>query len=225
MAKGIIYVMSTVVPGLIKIGKTGKNNFESRMYNLERNGYSNVTGLRRKFAIEVNDYDEKEALLDDIFSKSRVPNTELFALDLDLVIQLLSSFEGLQIYPSMETKEQVFTEATKKRRSNEECGNIPEGTYFLNRKVKGFGLVKAAMEVKDGNFIVLKGSTCAPSDQDRLPECRKNAQIKNNILQQNVICHSPSTAGSVVIGKAINGWKEWKDQSRQPLDIYRFKPD
>lgn len=24
MAKGIIYVMSTVVPGLIKIGKTGK---------------------------------------------------------------------------------------------------------------------------------------------------------------------------------------------------------
>lgn len=195
------------------------------MYNLERNGYSNVTGLRRKFAIEVNDYDEKEALLDDIFSKSRVPNTELFALDLDLVIQLLSSFEGLQIYPSMETKEQVFTEATKKRRSNEECGNIPEGTYFLNRKVKGFGLVKAAMEVKDGNFIVLKGSTCAPSDQDRLPECRKNAQIKNNILQQNVICHSPSTAGSVVIGKAINGWKEWKDQSKQPLDIYRFKPD
>ena len=36
MMRGIIYVMTTVVPGLIKIGKTGTDNFESRMYNLER---------------------------------------------------------------------------------------------------------------------------------------------------------------------------------------------
>lgn len=34
--------MTTVVPGLVKIGKTGSENFEARMYNLERNGYSNV---------------------------------------------------------------------------------------------------------------------------------------------------------------------------------------
>mgnify|MGYP003304471158 CR=1 FL=1 len=60
MAKGIIYVMTTVVPGLIKIGKTGSDNFENRMYQLERNGYFNVVGLKRKFAIEVEDYDAKE---------------------------------------------------------------------------------------------------------------------------------------------------------------------
>ena len=41
MAKGIIYIMTTVVPGLIKIGKTGSDNFEKRMYQLERNGYFN----------------------------------------------------------------------------------------------------------------------------------------------------------------------------------------
>ena len=70
MARGIIYMMTSVVPGLIKIGKTGKENFESRMYNLERNGYSNVTGLKRAFAIEVDDFDEKERLLDDIFDKA-----------------------------------------------------------------------------------------------------------------------------------------------------------
>ena len=72
MAKGIIYVMTTVVPGLIKIGKTGTDNYESRMYQLERNGYFNVVGLKRKFAIEVEDYDEKEKLLDEIFGKSNV---------------------------------------------------------------------------------------------------------------------------------------------------------
>ena len=48
MAKGIIYVMTTVVPGLIKIGKTGTDNFENRMYQLERNGYFNVVGLKRE---------------------------------------------------------------------------------------------------------------------------------------------------------------------------------
>lgn len=58
MTKGIIYAMTTVVPGLIKIGKTGCNNFEQRMYHLERNGYFNVVGLQRRFAIEVEDYDE-----------------------------------------------------------------------------------------------------------------------------------------------------------------------
>ena len=36
MAKGIIYVMTSVVPGLIKIGKTGSNNFDSRMIQLEK---------------------------------------------------------------------------------------------------------------------------------------------------------------------------------------------
>ena len=61
MAKGIIYVMTSVVPGLIKIGKTGTNSFEQRMYNLEHNGYCNVTALKRAFAIEDEGYDEKEA--------------------------------------------------------------------------------------------------------------------------------------------------------------------
>ena len=86
MAKGIIYVMTTVDPGLIKIGKTRTDQFENRMYTLERNGYFNVVGLKRKFAIEVEDYDEKELLLDEIFAKSNVQGSELFSLDADLVI-------------------------------------------------------------------------------------------------------------------------------------------
>lgn len=63
MANGIIYCMITIVPGLVKIGKTGSENFEQRMYNLEINGYANVVGLKRRFAKEVEDYDEKEILI------------------------------------------------------------------------------------------------------------------------------------------------------------------
>ena len=46
MAKGIIYIMSTAVPGLIKIGKTGTSNYQERMRALEANGYYNVAGLK-----------------------------------------------------------------------------------------------------------------------------------------------------------------------------------
>ena len=90
MARGIIYLMTTVVPGLIKIGKTGCGNFEQRMYNLEHDGYRNVTALKRAFAIEVDEYDEKESMLHTIFAKSRVADTELFALDVNVATQLLS---------------------------------------------------------------------------------------------------------------------------------------
>ena len=69
MVKGLIYVMQTVVPGLIKIGKCGCDNYLQHMYNLEHNGYCNITALKRRFAIEVEDYDAKEELIHNILLK------------------------------------------------------------------------------------------------------------------------------------------------------------
>lgn len=221
MAIGIIYIMSTVVPGLIKIGKRGIDNFERRMYNLERHGYNNVVGLKREFAIELDDYDEKEKLLDDIFSKSRVLNSELFALDLDLVIQLLSSFEGRQVYPVDRTKETTFDEATKARAVKVDWEKVPDGYYYLNETRKGFGVVTATMKVEDGMFTVLKGSICAPTKSEWMPDARKSALIENDTLLEDVSCNSPSTAGWVVLGNANNGWTVWKNESGDSIDIYR----
>ena len=221
MAIGIIYIMSTVVPGLIKIGKTGIDNFERRMYNLERHGYNNVVGLKREFAIELDDYDEKEKLLDDIFSKSRVLNSELFALDLDLVIELLSSFEGRQVYPVDRTKETTFDEATKARAVKVDWEKVPDGYYYLNETRKGFGVVTATMKVEDGMFTVLKGSICAPTKSEWMPDARKSALIENDTLLEDVSCNSPSTAGWVVLGNANNGWTVWKNESGDSIDIYR----
>ena len=225
MAKGILYCMTTVVPGLIKIGKCGTDQFESRMYGLERNGYSNVVGLKRHFAIEVNNYDEKETLLDDIFDKSRVSNTELFALDIDLVVQLLSSFDGKQIYPdpTSESKEKIFKKATEERNIKADWRKVPDGRYYLDRIKKSFGKVKATMRVEDGLFIVEKGSVCVPTKATWMPEARKSAIIKDNILQEDVECNSPSTAGQVVLGQASNGWAVWKNDDGVLIDVYRNK--
>lgn len=113
--KGIIYIMTTAVSGLLKIGKTGTNNFEERMRFLEANGYYNVSGLKRFFAIELKDYDDKENLLHEIFNKHQVGESELFALDYDLVKQLLLSFEGNVIYPKDINRESEFDEVSKAR--------------------------------------------------------------------------------------------------------------
>lgn len=116
MSKGIIYLMSTAVSGLVKIGKTGTKNYAERMRNLEANGYYNVAGLKRFFAIELEDYDDKENLLKEIFSKHQVGTSELFALDQDLARQLLLSFEGKVIYPEKINKEKEFDEVANARR-------------------------------------------------------------------------------------------------------------
>ena len=86
--------MTTAVSGLVKIGKTGTASYQERMRFLEANGYYNVTGLKRFFAIELEDYSDKESLLHEIFSRSRVGGSELFSLDQELIQQLLLSFDG-----------------------------------------------------------------------------------------------------------------------------------
>ncbi|MCY3804746.1 MAG: GIY-YIG nuclease family protein [Candidatus Saccharibacteria bacterium] len=116
MAKGIIYVMLTAVSGLVKIGKTNTDNYKERMRHLEANGYYNVVGLKRFLAIELADYDDKESLLHEIFSKYQVGNSELFALDQDLIRQLLLSFDGRVIYPERIKKEKEFNKITAIRK-------------------------------------------------------------------------------------------------------------
>lgn len=110
--------MTTAVSGLVKIGKTGTTNYPERMRLLEANGYYNVAGLKRFFAIELDDFDDKESLLHEIFSKHQVGNSELFALEQDLVRQLLLSFNGEVIYPDKVDKEKEFDVVTVARKQS-----------------------------------------------------------------------------------------------------------
>ncbi len=119
MTKGIIYVMTTAVSGLVKIGKTNSiASYKERMRFLEGNGYSNVSGLKRSFAIELEDYDDKEKLLHEVFGRSRVGEGELFSLDEELVRQLLLSFDGMVIYPEHTDKEKEFDQVTESRKQS-----------------------------------------------------------------------------------------------------------
>lgn len=143
MQKGIIYIMTTAVSGLIKIGKTGTDNFSERMRFLESNGYYNVVGLKRFFAIELDDYAEKETLLHDIFDKHRVGESELFALDQELVRELLLSFKGDVVYPENINQEEEFDEVSEVRR---------QGKLFSFYK-KGLKNGDEIIFIKDKNIV------------------------------------------------------------------------
>lgn len=226
MAKGIIYLMTTAVPGLIKIGQTASGNYEQRMYNLEHDGYRNVTALKRTFAIEVEDYKEKETLLHTIFEKSRVSDTELFALDVNTVIQLLSSFEGTVIFPKEESKEEIFGAA-----ADTASGKIiPNGTYYFKRKKKSDGgkLVNATAVIVNGCWTIAKGSILGVSEDAGLSAKARDFRVgvpvdKNGKLLADVSLGecSPSFAGCVVLNQPSDGWLDWKLADGQPIDIFR----
>ncbi|MCR5420771.1 MAG: hypothetical protein K6E98_07190 [Lachnospiraceae bacterium] len=225
MNKGIIYIMTTAVPGLIKIGKTGSANFEQRMYNLEHDGYRNVTALKRTFAIEVSDYDEKESMLHKIFEKSRLSDTELFAIDVNIAVQLLSSFEGTVIYPKTETKSEIFDDATDNNKSK----LIPDGKYtFKRKKLSDNKTVTASAIIKSGRWTLLKGSILGINEDAGVSMKAKIARAslpldKKGFLLDDVDLGecSPSHVGAVVMNQSNNGWTDWKDSEGHPVDIYR----
>ncbi|WDU46583.1 DUF4357 domain-containing protein [Taylorella equigenitalis] len=222
MAKGVIYVMSTVIDGVVKIGRS--NQFNSRRRQLEKNGYMNVGGLKTQFAIEVTNFEEKEKLLQDIFSKSRIDKTELFALDVDLVKLLLATFEGKQIFPNKESKEEIVIESRKSLDNKAQMCLIPNGIYTMSTRIRSFGEAKAKARVEDGVFTLLKGSTCAPLRQGVDFNLRNIAKISDqHILEEDLVCSSPSAATQLVRGQNSRGWKYWKNKDGELIDIYRKK--
>ena len=229
MSKGIIYIMTTAVPGLIKIGKTGCANFEQRMYNLEHNGYCNVTALKRSFAIEAENYDEKEALIHTIFEKSRVSDTELFALDVNIVTQLLTSFDGTIVYPKTETKADIFENAVENQKSR----LIPNGTYTFKKKKKSDNrMVKATAVITNGKWKLKKGSIIGIAEDVGMPQNAKSLRLSMQYDNSGKLLEdvelgecSPSFAGAVVLNRSNNGWIDWKDKDGNSVDIYRKKND
>lgn len=224
MNKGIIYCMSTIVPGLVKIGRTGIDVYNQRMYHLEHNGYCNVVGLKRAFAIEVEDYEDKELLIHHVFRNNRVGDTELFAIDLELVIQLLSSFDGKQIYPENKTKAEVFTQATNAR--DIEC--IPDGKYYYVNNPKRQGDVKkkykATLEKKGNTLTLLAGSDIVDRNNitvEKWFKVKKSLKVKKDILIKDVKCESPSMAAAIVSGTHLDGWQCWKTENGRKIDTFR----
>lgn len=103
MSKGYVYIMTTAVEGIIKIGRS--DNWTRRCQDqLEANGYKNMNGLKTYFVVQVSDQEEIESIMHDIFRESRVSNFEMFAVDKDRAKRVLSKM-GTQVFPEIEIKQ------------------------------------------------------------------------------------------------------------------------
>lgn len=95
---------------------------------------------------------------------------------------------------------------------------------YFTRTIKKLNLTAeaTAKQTAEG-FVVLKGSKIAPSsgkDDIISPGNRqKREECKNidNILQEDVLFTSPSSAAEFVTGKSCNGWVSWKTKSGKTL--------
>ena len=158
MEEGIIYIMTTVMQDLIKIGITEEKQYNERMRFLESNGYRQINGLRKLFAIKVSDYKAKERLLHDVFSQQRIGDTELFCLNPELVKRLLMAFEGEVIFPKVENKEKEFAELDKTNEQNNRFSFAKKG--LKNGDVITFIKDKNITAIVDGeNKVKYNGDT------------------------------------------------------------------
>ncbi len=142
MEEGIVYIMTTVMQNLIKIGITKEKQYNERMRFLESNGYRQINGLHKLFAIKVSDYKAKERLLQDVFSQQRIGDTELFCLNPELVKRLLMAFEGQVVFPEVQDKEKEFAELDKTNEQNK----------LFNFSKKGIKVGSIITFIKDKNI-------------------------------------------------------------------------
>ena len=141
MSKGYVYIMTTAVDGIIKIGRS--DNWTRRCQDqLESNGYKNMNGLKTYFVAKVDNQEEIESIMHDIFRESRVSNFEMFAVDKDRAKRVLSKM-GEQVYPE---ENKVSTNTNIK--TTNESKYFDFWTKFNNEVNKS----KSNIKVKTANF-------------------------------------------------------------------------
>ena len=82
----------------------------------------------------------------------------------------------------------------------------------------------AEYNLQSGEFVVLKGSrvsdsvSTAPTFRGARTVAKQRSMfVKNNIVQEDVVFKSSSTAGNFVTGNSTDGPSSWKDETGKKL--------
>ena len=91
---------------------------------------------------------------------------------------------------------------------------------------------RGVFDISTQTLTVLKGSTINPRCVDKIKPATKAtrdahiakyAERRGNelVVVRDAVFDSPSGAAVFCVGGSANGWKEWKDENNNMLDIYR----
>lgn len=116
----------------------------------------------------------------------------------------------------------LFEPVNKETPENNSTDQNDAVKLFLKRTKKGAGTVTAEGYQSPEGFVVLKGSHISPEDDDTIFPAirtrRKEVKVDTDwVLQEDVLCRSPSFAAMLVIGKHANGLTSWKTKDGRTL--------
>lgn len=108
---------------------------------------------------------------------------------------------------------------------------IPNGTYYFERKKLSDNKVVVATAVVDNNkWTLLKDSVLGIFEDagvtDKARTVRANMPMDNNgrLLKDYELGEcAPSFVGTVVMNQSNNGWDDWKNDKGESINIYRNK--
>lgn len=100
--------------------------------------------------------------------------------------------------------------------------DLDDGLYYLHRvsRISGNKLLQARMQVTDGSYIVLAGSTISSVEtagvrSEALIKRHDSTVVQDEIVISNVPFTSSSQAGQFVCGTSLDGPSVWKKQIEQ----------
>lgn len=169
-----------------------------RKWMLETNGYSNVTGLHVRYAIEVDDYEEKEKMLHKLFAGQRVGSSEFFALNVDLVVELLESMDGRQIYPE--------TEPTSNKVVKTGADNNLMDMINVLEETEPCGPVVHDVSIHEGKLLH-----------------EFTSKVSSVYVWINAVGHTEETIDGCIVSELVDGYNKWcRINNRQPLTRMEF---
>lgn len=193
MSKGIIEIRS--VPNNFKI-------FQIVSFIKEDDEKMDRDTSDLLYAVKVDNVEEKMNLLKMLLSHYNIQDTNCYFFNENIVIKLLKTWK-------VERRENTPSKPRPKKPV------IPDGTYYLSRRIRGFGTVTGTMVVKDGRLIVKERSTCAPFaklySNKKVQKLRDKYMNVFNIIKEDCECDSASTAAILLVGNAAGGYNEWKN--------------
>jgi len=214
--KGIVYILSNeTLPDIYKIGRCKIGGLKTRIRTLNT---ANPKPFRPVIAIEVEKARETEKALHTLFSKNK-EGGEFYRFEPELVIPLLGLM-GKDITNSFEAT--VNAELTTAQRTAEAAEAARETNKFMTLNNTEFHLrnIAARMVVKNGKFIVLKGSFAKKESAEHLQygTYRRIFDKRNTLIADGVFVleadkykvvsdvefDHPSTAASVISGNWIS---------------------
>lgn len=218
---GVIYLMSTPIEGLARLDWSPSDQFEKQVQFIENKA---AIPLSRAYAIEVDDCKAVMALLWKLLAPYRVRDSLFLAIDLSLLVELLSLLGGRQVYPKVSQENVIKEEQVDQKETN-----FPGGPWYLTRKVRDFGLVKGTMfYLGDDRWLVKAGSIVNTNGSRNSKRPSRNlykvADIDPRcVLKTDIVAQSPSGAAGLLVGRNINGWDYWLDENGRTLGSYRAK--